>query len=114
MTKLRVSRGIDHHRAAPLMPPRWLRVVPPLWWALGGWLTGSPAGYGLTGSVAGGPEPRGRVQGGTTAAGPGGGAAPWGPRWRHRLSSHPWSRRPLRAQSPTTTATPAHQPPARG
>ncbi|HZA15320.1 MAG TPA: hypothetical protein VE645_00220, partial [Pseudonocardiaceae bacterium] len=57
MTKLRVSRGIDHHRAAPLMPPRWLRVVPPLWWALGGWLTGSPAGYGLTGSVAGGLNP---------------------------------------------------------
>ncbi len=74
MTKLRVSRGIDHHRAAALMPPRWLRVVPPLWWALEGLLTGSPVGYGLAGSVAGGPEPR--VRGRTRAAGSGG-AAPW-------------------------------------
>ena len=78
MTKLRVGRGIGHRRAAALLPPRWLRVLPPLWWALGGWLTGSPAGYGLTGSVTGGPEPRGWVQGRTTPAGPGGGATPWG------------------------------------
>ncbi len=70
MAKLWVGRGVGYRGAAPLMPPRWLGVFPLVWWALGGWPTGSPVGYGLTGSVAGGPEPR--VQG--TAAGPGGGA----------------------------------------
>lgn len=65
-----------HRGATPLMPPRWLGVSPLVWWALGGWPTGSPVGYGLTGSVAGGPKPR--VQGRSTAAGPGGGADPWG------------------------------------
>jgi DNA invertase Pin-like site-specific DNA recombinase len=37
--------------------------------------------------VAGCPEPGVRVRGRSTAAGPGGGAAPWGHRWRHRPSS---------------------------
>lgn len=78
MTELRVGRGIGHRRAAALMPPRCLQVFPPVWWPLGGWPTGSPVAYGLTGSVAGGPEPRVRVRGRNTAAGPGGGAAPWG------------------------------------
>jgi hypothetical protein len=76
MAKLWVGRGVGHRGAAPLMPPRWLGVFPVAWWALGGWLTGSPVGYGLTGSVAGGPEPR--VRGRSTAAGLGGGAVLWG------------------------------------
>ena len=76
MIKLRMGRGIDHHRAAPLMPSRWLRVFPSVWHALGGRPTGSPVRYGLTGSVAGGSEPR--VRGRGTAAGPGGGTDPWG------------------------------------
>lgn len=103
MVKLRVGRGIGHRGAAPLLPPRWLRVFAPVWWALGGWPTGSPVGYCLTRSVAGGPEPRVRVRGRSTAAGPGGGAAPWGYWWRRRLSSHPSSRRPLQPQSPANT-----------
>ncbi len=78
MTKLRMRRGVGHRRAAALMPPRWLRVFPRLRWALGGWRTGFPVGYGLTGLVAGGPEPWVRVRGRSTAAGPGGGAALWG------------------------------------
>jgi hypothetical protein len=78
MTKLWVGRGLGHRGAAPLLPSRWLQVFRPVWWALGGWPTGSPVGYGLTGSVAGGPEPRVRVLGRNTAAGPGGGAAPRG------------------------------------
>jgi hypothetical protein len=78
MTKLRMGRGIGQRGAAALMPPRWLRVFPLVWWELGGWSTGSPVGYGLTGSTAGGPEPRVRVRGRTTAAGPGGGAASQG------------------------------------
>lgn len=78
MTKLRVGRGIDHHRAAALMPPRWLRVFPRLWRALGGLPTGSLVRYGLTGSVAGGPKTRVQGRGRTTATGPGGSAAPWG------------------------------------
>src|SRR2546421_12614804 len=82
MTKLRMRRGIGHRRAADLVPPRWLGVSALVWWALGGWLTSSPVGHGLTGSVSGGPKPRVRVRGRTTGAGPGGGAAPWGHRWR--------------------------------
>jgi hypothetical protein len=78
MVKLWVGRGVGHRGAAPLMPPRWLGVFPVVWRALGGWPTGSPVGYGLTGSVAGGPEPRVGVRGRSTAAGPGGGAALWG------------------------------------
>jgi hypothetical protein len=58
MTKLRMGRGIGHHKAAPLMPPRWLRVFPSVRRAHGG-ATGFPARYGLTGSVADDPEPRG-------------------------------------------------------
>lgn len=78
MAKLWVGRGVGHRGAVPLMPPRWLGVFPVVWWALGGWPTGSPVGYGLTGSVAGGPEPRVGVRGRSTAAGLGGGAALWG------------------------------------
>jgi hypothetical protein len=78
MTKLGVGQGSGYRRAAALMPPRWLRAVPPVWWALVGWCAGSPVGYGLTGSVTGGPEPLGSGSGRSTAAGLGGGATPWG------------------------------------
>jgi hypothetical protein len=78
MTKLRMRRGVGHRRAAALMPPRWLRVFPAVRWTLGGWPTGSPVGDSLTESVTGGPETRVRSRGRSTAAGPGGDAAPWG------------------------------------
>jgi hypothetical protein len=59
MIKPRMRRGVGHRRAAHLALPRWLRVFPAGWRALMGWCAGSPVGYGLTGSVTGGPEPWG-------------------------------------------------------
>jgi hypothetical protein len=46
------------------MASRWLRVFSAAWWALVGWSARFPVGYGLSGSVAGGPEPWVRVRGG--------------------------------------------------
>jgi hypothetical protein len=79
MTKLEVGQGSGHRRATALIPPRWLRPFPPVWWALVGWCAGSPVGHGLTGSVTGGgPEPLASGSDRSTAAGLGGGATPWG------------------------------------
>jgi hypothetical protein len=73
MLKLWVGRGIGRRGAAPVMPPRWLRVLSP---ARVSSSKRSPVGDNLTGSVTGGSEPEVRVRGRKTAAGPGGGAAP--------------------------------------
>ena len=107
MTKPWVGRGIGHHRAATLAPPRWLGVFAPVWWALREWFAGSPVGYG---SVAGGPDPRVWVRGRSTAAGPGGGAAPWGVSVCHRLCSHPSSRRPAASVESREHSDPSAQP----
>jgi hypothetical protein len=71
MPKLWAKRGVDRRGVTPLIPPRWLRVLPP---ALVGWSERSPVGYSLTGSDGrpGTPCPGS----GNTAVGPGGGAAP--------------------------------------
>ena len=75
MLKLWVGRGIGRRGAAPVMPPRWLRVLSP---ARVSSSKRSPVGDNLTGSVTGGPEPLGSGSGRSTAAGLGGGATPWG------------------------------------
>jgi hypothetical protein len=71
MTKLWVGRGFGCRGAAPLMPPRWLRVLPSV---LANWSARLPVGYGLTGS---GDRPGTQDSGSdrNTAAGPCGGAA---------------------------------------
>lgn len=66
----RPSRG-----AAPLMAPRWFRVLSPSGWVLAAWSALFPVGYDLTGALASSPEPRVRVRGESKAAGSGGGAA---------------------------------------
>lgn len=71
MTKLWVGRGLGRRGAAPLMPPRWLRVVPSV---LATWSARLPVGYGLTGS---GDRPGTQDSGSdrNTAAGPCGGVS---------------------------------------
>jgi hypothetical protein len=91
-----------------LVRPPLLRVFPSGWRALIERFAGSPVGYDLTGSVVGGFEPR--VRGRSTAVGPGGGAAPWGYRWHHRLCGQPSSRRPLPAQSLREHSDPSPAP----
>jgi hypothetical protein len=71
MTKRWAARGFGRRGAAPLMPPRWLRVLPSV---LASWSERLPVGYGVTGS-GGRPGTRDRVRGRNTAAGPCGGAA---------------------------------------
>jgi hypothetical protein len=85
------------------------------WWALVGWSARFPVGYGLSGSVAGGPEPWvrfGEEHSGRSRRW----RYPWRHRWRHRLSCRLSSRRPPRPQSLMSTASgpmaPPHQPPA--
>jgi hypothetical protein len=69
MPKLWAGRGVGRRGAAPLMPPRWLRVLPPVF---ASWSARLPVGCGLTGS-----DGRPGTQGsGRNVAGPGGGAAP--------------------------------------
>jgi hypothetical protein len=72
MPKLWAKRGVGRRGVTPLIPPRWLRVLPP---ALMGWSECSPVGYSLTGSD-GRAGTRGPGSGRNTAVGSGGGAAP--------------------------------------
>jgi hypothetical protein len=71
MTKLWAGRNLGRRGAASLMPPRWLRVLPPV---LVSWSTRLPVGYGLTGS-GGRPGTQDSGSDRNTAAGPCGGAA---------------------------------------
>jgi hypothetical protein len=112
MTKPQMGPDIGHRRAAPLTPPRWLRLFPPVWSVLTRWFAGFPVGYDLTRSVANGPKPRGAVQGTSTAAGPHGGAAPRG------ISVAPPPLLPPIAPTPTASTEPhehgnAFTPPTR-
>ncbi len=59
----------------PLMSPSWLKALRPAWRGLVGWSARASRSYGPTGSSGRQPEPRVRVRGMSTAAGPGGGAA---------------------------------------
>jgi hypothetical protein len=57
------------------MSPSWPRTFRPAWRTLVGWSAHTPVGHGPTGSSGRQPEPEAGVQGLSTAAGPGGGAA---------------------------------------
>ena len=70
MPKLWTGRDLGRRGAAPLMPPRWLRVLPS---ARVVWSAGLPVGYGLTG-FGGGLGIQDSGSDGNTAAGPCGGA----------------------------------------
>jgi hypothetical protein len=63
MAELWVGRGIGHGGAAPLMPPRWLRVFLAARWALVGWSARFPVGYGRSGCGGRRPGTRGSGSG---------------------------------------------------
>ena len=69
----RPSRSAEFARAQ--MSPSWPPALRPAWRGLVGWPARTPVGHGPTGSSDRQPEPAVRVQGRSTAAGPGGGAA---------------------------------------